>query len=130
VSQAFGALETPVNPGLVAAAFRHRRKASIPLQLISRGVAVAWFAKGDQKTWGQDGASAREGVKYRAVGMALGAVGNGRVGILDRVQRHAELGHKGLDQEGIGGMMPSSVVSGVALFMASRRRVMTAASRT
>jgi hypothetical protein len=35
--------------------------------------------------------------------MALGAVGNGLVEILDRLQSHAELGHKGLDQEGIGG---------------------------
>src|SRR5262245_44545439 len=35
--------------------------------------------------------------------MALGAVGNGLVELLDRVQRHAELGHKGLDQEGMGG---------------------------
>jgi hypothetical protein len=35
--------------------------------------------------------------------MALGAVGHGLVASLDRVQRHAELGHKGLDQEGSGG---------------------------
>jgi hypothetical protein len=35
--------------------------------------------------------------------MALGAVGNGLVESLDRLQSHAELGHKGLDQEGIGG---------------------------
>jgi hypothetical protein len=63
LSQEFGALETPVHPGLVAAAFRHRRNASIPLQLISRSVAVAWFAKGDEETRGQDGTSAWEGVK-------------------------------------------------------------------
>jgi hypothetical protein len=30
-------------------------------------------------------------------------VGNGLVELLDRLQRHEELGHKGLDQEGIGG---------------------------
>jgi hypothetical protein len=35
--------------------------------------------------------------------MALGAVGNGLVEILDRLQSHTELGHKGLDQEGMGG---------------------------
>jgi hypothetical protein len=101
--QELGALETPVNPGLVAAAFRHRRTASLAWQLISRGVAVAWCAKGDEETGGNDGASAWEGVKYRAVGMALGAVGHGLVELLDRVQRHAALGHKGLDQEGLGG---------------------------
>jgi hypothetical protein len=103
LSHECGALETPVNPGLVAAAFRHRRNAGIPLQLISRGVAVAWFAKGDEETWGKDGASAWEGVKSRAVGMALGAVSNGLVAIRARWPRHPELGHKGLDQEGIGG---------------------------
>jgi hypothetical protein len=35
--------------------------------------------------------------------MALGAVGNGLVASRERVQGHAEWGHKGLDQEGIGG---------------------------
>jgi hypothetical protein len=63
LSQEFGALATPVHPGLVAAAFRHRRNARLPLPLISRGVAVALFAKGDEETWGKDGASAWEGVK-------------------------------------------------------------------
>jgi len=92
-----------VNPGLVAAAFRHQRHAGIPLHRISRGVAVAWFAASDEETWGKDGASAWEGVKERAVGMALGAVSHGLVAILARVQSHPELGHKGLDQEGMGG---------------------------
>jgi hypothetical protein len=63
LAQELGALKTPVNPGLVASAFRHRRNASILLQLISRGVAVALFAKGDEETWGKDGSSAWEGVK-------------------------------------------------------------------
>jgi hypothetical protein len=103
LSQECGALETPVPPGLVAAAFRHRRHASIPLPLIRRGVAVAWFAKGDEETWGKDGASAGEGVQSREVGMALGAVGQGLGERLDRVQRHAALGHEGLDREGMGG---------------------------
>jgi hypothetical protein len=63
LSQEFGALATPVHSGLVAAAFRHRRNASIPLQLIRRGVAVALFANRDEETQAQDGASAWEGVK-------------------------------------------------------------------
>jgi len=103
LSQERGALETPVDPGRVAAAFRHRRHASVLLQLIGRGVAVALSAKGDEETWGKDGSSAWEGGKKREVGMALGAVGNGLVDILDRWQGHAELGNKGLDPEGIGG---------------------------
>jgi hypothetical protein len=63
LSQERGALETPVDPGLVAAAFRHRRNASVLLPLIGSGVAVALFAKGDEETRGQDGASAWEGVQ-------------------------------------------------------------------
>ena len=35
--------------------------------------------------------------------MALGTVGNSLVESLDRLHSHAELGHKGLDQEGTGG---------------------------
>ena len=59
--------------------------------------------------------------------MALGAVGNGLVEILDRLQSHTELGHKGLDQEGIGG--DDAFIGGqrVALWMASRHWVMTSA---
>jgi hypothetical protein len=102
-AQELGALETPVTPGLVAAACRPRRNASILLPLISRGVAGAWCATGDEETWGKDGASAWEGVTEGAVGMALGAVGNGLVAIRARVEGHAALGHKGLDQEGLGG---------------------------
>jgi hypothetical protein len=66
-----------VHPGCVAAASRHRRQARIPGPLIRRGVAGVWCAQGDEERWGTDGASAWEGVKDRAVGMALGAVGKG-----------------------------------------------------
>jgi hypothetical protein len=62
-----------MDPGCVAAAFRHRRNASVLLQLIG-GVAVALSAEGDEETRGEDGSSAWEGVKYREVGMALGAL--------------------------------------------------------
>jgi hypothetical protein len=47
-----------VHPGSVAAAFRHRRDASILLALIGRGVAGAWFAERDEETRGKDRASA------------------------------------------------------------------------
>ena len=68
-----------MDPGLVAAAFGHRRNARILLELIGRGIAVALFAEGDEETRGKDGASAWEGVKQGEVGMALGALGNGLV---------------------------------------------------
>jgi hypothetical protein len=103
VSQALGALATPGPPGLGAAACRHRRPASLPLPLLSRGVAVAWFAHGAEATWGTDGARAWEGVKDRAVGRALGAVGPGLVEHRERVHGHAPWGHTGLDQAGLGG---------------------------
>ena len=58
LSQEGGTLEAPVNPGRVAAAFRHRRDASVLLELSGRGVAVALFAEGDEETGGKDCTSA------------------------------------------------------------------------
>ena len=58
LSQGGGTLEAPVHPGSVAAAFRHRRDASILLELIGRGVAVALFAESDEETRGKDRTSA------------------------------------------------------------------------
>jgi hypothetical protein len=58
LSQAGGTLEAPVHPGRVAAALRHRRDASILLERIGSGVAVALFAASDEETRGQDRTSA------------------------------------------------------------------------
>jgi hypothetical protein len=87
----------------VAAPFGNGGNASVLLQLIGGEGAIAWFAEGDEETRGKDGASAWERVKYREVGMALGAWCHGRVEILARLQGHAEVGDEGLDQAGIGG---------------------------
>lgn len=102
LSQEGRALEAPVHPRSVAAAFRHRRNASVLLELIGRGVAFALFAEGDEEPWGKDGASAWEGIKHGEVRMALGALRHGVVEGLDGVQGDAERGGEGLDQEGIG----------------------------
>ena len=101
-SQELGALETPVDPGIFAVAFRHRRNARILLERIGRGVAVALLTKGDEKTRGKDGASTGESVKQREVRMALGTLGNGLIALLDSLQGDAEWADEGLDQEGIG----------------------------
>ena len=58
LSQEGGTLEAPVTPGRVATAFRPRRDAGVCLELIGRGVAVAWFAESDEETRGKDRTSA------------------------------------------------------------------------
>ena len=102
VSQECGALKTPMDPGFVSTSFRHRCNASILLELIGRGVAVALFPEGDEETRGKDRAGSWSGSQSGEVGMALSAVRNGVVEGRDRVQDHAELGDEGLDQEGSG----------------------------
>jgi hypothetical protein len=62
VSQACGALQTPMDPAVVSTAFRDRCHARVRLALIGRGVAVAWFPEGDAETRGQDRAGAWEGM--------------------------------------------------------------------
>lgn len=103
VSQEGGALQAPMDPGVVAAALRHRRDARIRLQCISGEVACPLCAEGDEKAWGKDRASARQGGTHGEVGMALGALRDGVVEVCDRVQDDPELGDEGLDQQGLGG---------------------------
>ena len=78
LSQACGALPAPMDPGVIAAAFRHRRDARVLLECIGGGVAVPLCAAGDEEARGKDRTSAWQGGKPGAVGMALGAVRNGR----------------------------------------------------
>jgi hypothetical protein len=59
-----------------------------------------------------------QGLKQEAIGMTLGVRCNGRIKSLDRVQGHAQLPAEGLDEQGMGGLTPSSVVKGVAGLMA------------
>ena len=123
-------LEAPVDPGLLAAAFGHRRDAGVFLEFLGRGIAFALFAKGDEEAGGKDSPGAGQGLKQREVGMALGALGDDCIEICNSLQGDAELGHEGLHQEGLGVMMPSSVVRAMALLMAWMRVAMTSAERT
>jgi len=103
VSQEGGALPAPMDPGFIAAAFRHRCDASIRLECIGGGVAFPLFAEGDEEARGKDRTSAWQGGKPGEVGMALRAVRNDMVEVGDRVQDEPELGDESLDQEGMRG---------------------------
>ena len=103
LAQECGALETPVDPGLVAAPFGHGRNARILLQLIGRGVAVALFAEGDEQPGGEDGPCSWEGLEQGEIGMALSALRDGGVAIGDGPHGDPELGDEGLHQERMGG---------------------------
>jgi hypothetical protein len=95
-------LQAPMDPGLLAAAFRDRRDAGIFLQFSSGRIAFTLFAEGDQQPGGEDRASAWECLKQWKVRMVLGMLGNGVVKVGNGLSRDAELRHEGLDQEGIG----------------------------
>ena len=103
VSQECGALPTPMDPGLIAAAFRHWRDASILLEFIGGGVAFTLFAEGDEQARGKDRTSTWQGGKQGEVGMALGALRDGMIEVCDRLQDDPELGDERLHQEGMRG---------------------------
>src|SRR5262245_55371294 len=69
LAQQLGTLETPVDPGLRAAAFRHWRHTRLFLEC----------AEGDEEAGSKNGPSPWEGVKQREVGMVLSALGEGGV---------------------------------------------------
>ncbi len=92
-----------MDPGFLAAAFRHRRNARIFLEFLGRGIAFPLFAKGDEEAGGKDGPGPWQGVKQREVGMGLGALRDGFIEVGNGLQGDAELGHEGVHQEGIGG---------------------------
>ncbi len=95
-------LEAPVDPGVVATAFGHRRDPGVFWERIRGGVAVAWFAEGGEEAGGQDSASAWQGVQPGAVGMALGAWCHGFVEVVDGVPGDTELADQGVHQESRG----------------------------
>jgi hypothetical protein len=95
-------LEPPVHPGFLAAAFGHRRDPRLFLQCSGGGIAFPLFAEGDEQPGRKDGARPREGLKQGKIGMVLGALRNGMIKGLDRVQGHAQLAHQRLDEQGIG----------------------------
>ena len=77
LSQERRTLEAPVDPGFLAAAFRHWRNTRIFLEFLGRSVAFPLFAKGHEEARGKDGPGAWQGVKQREVGMVLGALRDG-----------------------------------------------------
>ncbi len=96
-------LPTPVHPGFLATAFRDRCDARIFLEFLGGGEAFPLFAEGHEEAGGKDGPGPWQGVKQGEVGMGLGALCHGSVEVGNGLQGHAELGDKGLHQEGIGG---------------------------
>src|SRR5438128_11133247 len=103
LSQELWALEAPVDPGLLAAAFRDRRNARIFLEFVGGGKAVPLFAEGDEEAGGKNSPSPWQGVKQREVGMVLGALWDGFVEVGNGLQGDPELGDEGVHEEDIGG---------------------------
>ena len=128
LSEERGALQAPVDPGLLAAAFGYWRDTGVFLEFLGGGIAFALFAKGDEEPGGKDGARAWQGGKEREIGMALGALRDGVVEICNSLQSDAELGDEGLHQEGIGGDDPVIGGQGCGLLMAWMRLSMTSHS--
>src|SRR5215831_6116732 len=89
-------LEAPVDPGLLATPFRHRRDARELLPCSGGGIAFALCAAGDEEAGSEDWTSAWEGLEQGEVGMALGALRDGVVAVLDRVQGDTERAEEGL----------------------------------
>jgi hypothetical protein len=63
LAQEGGTLPAPMDPGFVAAAFRHRRDTRILLEFFRGGVAFPLFTKRDEEARGKDCASAWQGGK-------------------------------------------------------------------
>jgi hypothetical protein len=102
-AQELRTLEAPVDPGLLAAAFRHWRNPRIFLEVLGRSVALSLFTKGYEEARGKDRPGAWQGVKQREVGMVLGALRDGLVEVGNGLQGDAELGDEGVHEEGVGG---------------------------
>src|SRR5262245_1386310 len=102
VPQELWSLEASVHPGLLAAAFGHRRDPRIFLQC-GGGIAFPLCAEGDEQPGGADGACPGEGLAQGASGMVWRALRDGGIKGRDRLQGNAELGDKGLDEHGMRG---------------------------
>ena len=103
LSQELWTLEAPVDPGLLAAAFRHRRHARIFLEFVGGGKAFPLFAEGDEEAGSKHGPRPWQGVKQREVGMVLRAVCDDFVEVGNGLQGDPELGDEGMHEEDIGG---------------------------
>ena len=103
VSEERRTLPAPMDPGLLATAFRDRRDTRVFLACRGRGVAFPLCAKGHEEARGKDRTGAWQGVKQGAVGMVLGALRDGVVEVGNGRHGDTELGDEGLHQEHIGG---------------------------
>src|SRR5262249_40572073 len=103
LSQERRTLEAPVDPSVLAAAFRHWCNTRIFLEFLGRSVAFSLFAKGHEEARGKDSTGTWQGIKQREIGMVLSTLCDGCIEVGNGVQSDAELGHEGLHQEGVGG---------------------------
>ena len=87
----------------LAAAFCHRRAARALLECSGGCRAFPLCAAGDEEARSADGASARQGLEQGEVGMVLGALRDGVIEVLDRVQGDTELAREGLHEQRMGG---------------------------
>jgi hypothetical protein len=128
VPRDLGALEAPVPPGLLAAAFGHRRHPRV-FWPCGGGRAVAWFAAGDAQPGGDDGTRAWERLGQGAIGVVLGALGAGVRTGLERLPGAPALIDQGLAEQGMGGDHALIGGQGGAVLLAWRRCAITSAER-
>src|SRR5262249_37126179 len=103
VAQERRTLETPVDPRLLPAAFRHRRHPRLLLECLSSRRACTLCATGHEEAWGTDRPGTWEGVKQRKGGMLRGTWRDGGIAGSKSVQGDAEWSHERVHQEGVGG---------------------------
>jgi hypothetical protein len=103
LAQELWTLEAPVDPGLLAAAFRDRRNARLFLEFVGGGKAFPLFAEGDEEAGSKHGPSPWQGVNQREIGMVLSALCDDIVEVGNGLQGDPELGDEGMHEEDIGG---------------------------
>src|SRR5438132_316253 len=103
LAQELWTLEAPVDPGLLAAAFRHGRNARLFWECVSGGHACPLCAAGDEEAGSPNGPSPWQGVKHRAGGMVLSALCASFVEVGHGLPGDPELGDEGAHEEDMGG---------------------------
>ena len=130
VSEERRPLQTPVHPGLLATACRHRGDARLFLEFLGGGEAFALCAKGHEETGGKDGTSPWQGINKGKSGWtwARWAMAVSKSAMACKVTR--SWATRACTRRVLGAITPASVVSATACLMASMRVVMTSAERT
>jgi hypothetical protein len=108
------ALEAPVDPARLPAPCGSGRHARLLVPLSGGGIALAWFATGDEETRGEDGAGAWERLKGGEVGWvgARGAIARSQSASACKVARRWAT--RARTRQTWGVTTPSAVVSGMA----------------